>query len=319
MFKDLTRAQFKAGKGGDGRVSFTSRNAKKLSDGGVGGPGGDFYVEGTTNLYDLSFIKRDEVFKAEDGQIGGTNNATGKNGADFVLKVPLATNIYNLNGDLVCRIDQPNQRVKLLEGGTGGKGNLSFKSGGLDALYDHTEGSPGQALDVKIELELMGEVIFIGLPNAGKSSILNEITNANAKVASYAFTTTIPQLGRMDDITLMDLPGLIEKTFEGKGLGTQFVRHTKFAKLVLHFVSLENPDLIEAYNTIRTEITNIDARLADLPEVVVLSKTDIFDDPKELKAAESLFKKKMIPFVSVSIADDKSLESLKKIIRDSVK
>jgi len=316
MFKDLTTAKFKAGKGGDGLVSFTSRNAKKLSDGGVGGPGGDFYVEGTTNLYDLNFIKRDEVFKAEDGQVGGTNNSTGRNGIDYIFKVPLATNIYNFNGDLVCRIDQPNQRVKLLEGGKGGKGNLSFKSGGLDALYEHTEGEPGQELEVRIELELMGEVIFIGLPNAGKSSILNEITNANAKVAPYAFTTTIPQLGRLDDISLMDLPGLIEKTFEGKGLGTQFVRHTKFAKLVLHFLSLENPDLLEAYNTIRTEVKNIDPRLAFLPELVVLSKTDVFDDPKLLKKAEALFKKKKIKTVSVSIADDDSLETLKKTIKE---
>lgn len=319
MFKDLTTAKFKAGKGGDGLVSFTSRNAKKLSDGGVGGPGGDFYVEGTTNLYDLNFIKRDEVFKAGDGQVGGTNNSTGKNGTDYILKVPLATNIYNFNNELVCRIDQPNQRVKLLEGGVGGKGNLSFKSGGLDALYDHTDGEPGQELEVRIELELMGEVIFIGLPNAGKSSILNEITNANAKVAPYAFTTTIPQLGRLDDISLMDLPGLIEKTFEGKGLGTQFVRHTKFAKLVLHFVSLENPDLMEAYDTIKTEITNIDARLGELPEVVVLSKSDVIEDPKLLKKAENMFKKKGIRVIPVSIADDNSLEVLKKTIRELVR
>lgn len=315
MFKDLTTAKFKAGKGGDGRVSFVSRNARKLSDGGVGGPGGDFYVEGTTNLYDLSFIKRDEVFKAEDGQIGGTNNATGKNGSDFTLKLPVGTSIYNLNGDLVHRIEEPNIRVKLLTGGKGGKGNLSFKSQGLEALYEHTDGDTGQELDVRLELELISDVIFIGLPNAGKSSILNEITNANAKVASYAFTTLIPQLGRLDNITLMDLPGLIEKTFEGKGLGTRFVKHTKSAKLVLHFISLENADLIEAYNTIRTELKNIDDRLYELPEIVVLTKTDTIDDIQQIKKAEDQFMKINKKVISVSIADDSSLEQLKTIIK----
>jgi len=315
MFKDLTTVKFKAGKGGDGRVSFVSRNARKLSDGGIGGPGGDFYVEGTTNLYDLSFIKRDEVFKAEDGQIGGTNNATGKNGADFTLKLPVGTSIYNLNGDLVHRIEKPNQKFKLLSGGKGGRGNLSFKSQGLEALYEHTDGEPGQELDVRLELELISDVIFIGLPNAGKSSILNEITNANAKVASYAFTTLIPQLGRLDEITLMDLPGLIEKTFEGKGLGIQFVKHTKSAKLVLHFISLENPDLIEAYNTIRTELKNIDSRLYELPEVIVLTKTDTLENNELINQAEDQFKKLKKTVISVSIADDNSLEELKNTIK----
>ncbi len=319
MFKDLTTAKLKAGKGGDGRVSFVSRNARKLSDGGVGGPGGDFYVEGTTNLYDLSYIKKDEVFKAEDGQIGGTNNSTGKNGMDFTLKLPVGTSIYNFNGDLIHRIEEPNIKVKLLTGGKGGKGNLSFKSQGLDALYEHTDGTPGQELDVRLELELISDVIFIGLPNAGKSSVLNEITNANAKVASYAFTTLIPQLGRLDEITLMDLPGLIENTFEGKGLGTRFVKHTKSAKLVLHFVSLENPDLIEAYNTIREELKNIDIRLFELPEIIVLTKTDTIDDPKLIQKAEKTLEKLGRQVISVSIADDKSLEVLKSAIKSSLK
>lgn len=315
MFKDLATAKFKAGKGGDGRVAFTSRNSRKVSDGGVGGRGGDFYVEGTTNLYDLSFIKRDEVFKAEDGQIGGLNNSTGKNGQDFILKVPLATNIYNLNNELICRIDQAGQKVKLLDGGKGGLGNLSFKYLGLDALYEHTKGENGGELDVKLELELLGEVIFIGLPNAGKSSILNEITNANAKVASYAFTTLIPQLGRMDGITLMDLPGLIENTFQGKGLGTNFVRHTRGAKLVLHFISLENTNLIESYNLIRKELENIDSALANLPEVVVLTKTDLLEE-EQIKEAIKVFKNKKV--ISVSIADDSSLAGLKEIIKSSL-
>lgn len=312
MFKDIAIVKLKAGKGGDGRVAFASRNGKKVSDGGVGGNGGDLYIEGTTNLYDLSFLKKDQIIKAEDGEIGGVNNANGRNGADHTLKVPIATNIYNSLGELICRIDKNGQRFKILAGGRGGRGNLSFKSGGLDALYEHTDGAPGGNLDAKLELELLGEVIFIGLPNAGKSSVLNELTNANAKVAPYAFTTLIPQLGRLGDITLMDLPGLIENTFEGKGLGTEFVKHTKAAKLVLHFISLENPDLKNSYDIIKTELKNIDQRLAELPEIIVLTKLDVLNDIKDLKKFEKLFKDKKV--VSVSIADDASIQRLKELI-----
>jgi GTPase len=318
MFKDIANVKLKAGKGGDGRVAFISKNAQKRSDGGNGGNGGDLYIEGTTHLYDYSFLKRDQVISAEDGQIGGTNNAKGRNGNDYVLKVPVATNVYNAKGELVVRVDQPGVRIKLLTGGKGGRGNLAFKSGGLDALYDHTEGELGQDIEAKFELELLGDVIFIGLPNAGKSSILNEITNANAKVAPYAFTTLVPQLGRLDEISLMDLPGLIEKTFEGKGLGTKFVRHTKSAKLVLHFVSLENPDISQAYRTIRTELENIDKNLSELPEVIVLSKTDTLNQA-EIEQAIKSAKKLSKNVIAVSIADDNSLEDLKKIIRDFFK
>lgn len=316
MFKDIVTAKFSAGKGGDGRVALKSLGGKKRADGGMGGNGGDLYIEGTTNLYDYSFIKKDESFKAEDGEIGGVNNSTGRNGKDFIIKLPIATNIYDVNGNLICRIDKPGQRVLLLKGGRGGKGNIAFKSGGEFSLYEHTKGLKGGELDAKLELELPGEVIFIGLPNAGKSSILNEITNANAKVASYAFTTTIPQLGRMDEITLMDLPGLIEKTFEGKGLGTHFVRHTRAAKLVLHFISLENSDIMESYNVIRTELKNIDNRLYELPEIIVLTKTDILSDLTQLNSIKKLFRNKKV--IAVSIADDSSLEELKKLIKESI-
>lgn len=316
MFKDIATVKFIAGKGGDGRVALKSLGGKKRADGGVGGKGGDIYVEGTTNLYDYSFLKKDEVLKAESGEIGGVNNSTGKNGQDLIIKVPLATNIYNKNGDLMFRIDKPGQRELLLKGGRGGRGNIAFKSGGEFSLYEHTKGTPGEELEARLELELLGEVIFIGLPNAGKSSILNEITNAKAKVAPYAFTTTIPQLGRMDDISLMDLPGLIEKTFEGKGLGTEFVRHTRAAKLVLHFISLENPNLQEAYTVIRNELENIDKRLAELPEVIVLTKTDTVESNDVIKNAMQQFKNSKV--VAVSIADDKSLAELKEIIKSSL-
>ncbi|CAG1021741.1 GTPase Obg [Patescibacteria group bacterium] len=319
MFRDLATAKFIAGKGGDGRVALKSLGGKKRADGGIGGKGGDIYLEGSTNLYDLSFIKKDEEFKAENGEIGGVNNSTGKNGKDLVVKVPIATNVYNQEGNLIVRIDKPGQKELILKGGSGGKGNIAFKKGGEFSLYEHTKGTPGEELNAKLELELLGEVIFIGLPNAGKSSILNAITNANAKVASYAFTTLIPQLGRLGDVTLMDLPGLIEKTFEGKGLGTKFVKHTKSAKLLLHFISLENPDLLEAYNTIRQEIKNIDEHLYNLPELIVLTKSDVIENQKQIELAKNMFKEKNLDAIIVSVIDDQSLQELKNRVEESIK
>lgn len=312
MFKDKTNAILKAGKGGDGRVALKSIGAKKRADGGDGGVGGDFYLEGDSNLYDLSFINKDQTFRADNGEIGGVNNSTGKNAKDYVLKVPIATNILNKRGDLVARIDKPGQRILLLKGGKGGKGNLAFRKGGQESLYEFTPGRDGEVLEAELELELVADVIFIGLPNAGKSSLLNELTNAKAKVASYAFTTIIPKLGRMNSVTLMDLPGLIERTFEGKGLGTNFVKHTKSAKLVLHFVSLENPNVVESYNVIRTELKNIDQRLYDLPEIVVLTKSDLIEDEAIIKKAIADFKKLKIEALVSSIADEASLEKLSK-------
>jgi len=311
MFKDKTKVKFIAGRGGNGQVSF-GLNYRPM--GGNAGNGGDVYLIGDAKLYDFKYIKNDYVFSAENGEHGGNNGITGADGKDLVFKVPLTTNVYDLNNNLIFTIETDGEKKLLAKGSRGGLGNQHFRKGGFLTLRKHTNGLAGEELEIIIELELLSDIIFIGLPNAGKSSILKSLTNADAKIASYAFTTIDPQLGRMDGLTLMDLPGLIEGTFEGKGLGTKFAKHTRKARLAAHFVSLENEDLFEAYNTIRKELKNIDEDLYNKPELVILTKHDVFDDPKKLDAKVKEFKKKLgkgKEVIVTSVIDDESLEKLK--------
>lgn len=309
MFRDKIRIKLKAGNGGHGRVAFGGYH---MPMGGTGGDGGDVYIQGSSDKYDFASLMTEFTYAAEDGEAGGVKNLTGRKGKDYVLKVPLTTKIYDAEHKLVLTIDKPNEPKLLLRGGQGGLGNWYFRTGGVGALEVSTQGKPGERLNSTFILELQSDVIFIGLPNAGKSSILNEITNAEAKVAAYAFTTLSPHLGRMNNITLMDLPGLIEKTSEGKGLGTSFVKHTKSAKLVAHFVSLESKDPVADYKLIRDELKDISSQLFEKPEVIILTKTDLISK-EEVAAKLKLFKKFKKPLATVSAYDLDALEGLKQL------
>lgn len=285
MFKDRVRIKISAGRGGNGVVRF---DIDHHPQGGNGGDGGDVYLEGVLGLWDLTKFNHENHYKAEDGDHGGANNKTGAKGSDLILKVPIATVIYNSEtNEKVIEITDT-KKYLILQGGRGGLGNHYFRKRGFHALEKWTEGMKGQSFFAKFELELMSDIIFIGLPNAGKSSALKNLTNADAKVAPYAFTTLYPQLGRMGNVTLMDLPGLIEGTYEGKGLGKGFVKHTKRSKAIAHFISLENEDLLKSYKTIREELKNLDERLIEMPELIVLTKADIFDKEIVAKAVRTL-------------------------------
>lgn len=314
MFRDKVRAKFTAGKGGDGHVSF---GADKKPSGGIGGDGGNVFLEGSLGVYDLGFINNDDKFQAENGVNGGKKNLTGKNGEDIVIKVPLTTKVYDQEHNLIFSISKDGQRERLLAGGRGGLGNQFYRKAHGRDLYRFTPGNDGQTGTFLLELELNSEIIFIGLPNAGKSSIMKEITNADAKVGAYPFTTLIPQLGRLDKITLMDLPGLIEGTAYGKGLGTKFLKHTRSAKIIAHFISLESDDLMRDYETIRKELKELGEELPEKKEIIVLTKSDSLDKEK-VTAAKKLFKKITKDVLVVSIYDDSSLEDLKKLFKKAL-
>lgn len=315
MFRDTITAKFVAGRGGDGHVSF---GADKKPSGGIGGDGGSIYLEGSINTYDLGFINRDSVFKAEDGERGGRNNLTGRNGNDLIIGVPLTTKVYDAEGNLIHTISKPGQREMLVQGGRGGVGNRFYKKAHGRDLYRFMEGAVGEEIEPKLVLELHSDIIFIGLPNAGKSTLLNELTNAEAKIGAYPFTTLLPQQGRMDEITLMDLPGLIEGTAEGKGVGTKFVKHTRSARILAHLISAESDDVSRDYKIIRDEIKNIGDNLEDKKELVILTKTDSIEKEaveKQVKELKKLNKK----VVTASSYDDDSLEKLKKVFTDELK
>lgn len=315
MLKDKVTIRLKPGNGGDGLVSFAK--GRKPS-GGIGGDGGDVRVVGVTNVYDFQSFNHEMLLQAEDGIKGGTNNSKGRKGNDLILKFPLITKIYDSNGDLLCTVDTLGEEKTILTGGKGGLGNWFFRREGAESLHKFKPGEIKPEIKVSLELELYSDVIFIGLPNAGKSSILASITNAQPKVGHYAFTTMEPQLGRMDGITLMDLPGLIEGTYLGKGLGTKFVKHTKTAKLLVHLISLESVNLIDDYKSIRKEIELIKNNLDQKHELIVLTKSDLVEEEKIRKAVEDFENiSKQVCIVSVYNFD--SLEVLKNKIRDTLK
>lgn len=305
--KDLAKIQFIAGRGGDGAMHY---GPMKVPMGGNGGTGGNIFIEGVTNLYDLSYINNDMVVKAEQGERGGKKNLTGRNGNDLVFKVPLITKVFDENGKLIMSIEKPGQRIQLLKGGIGGLGNHHFRAGQVHTLEKTTLGKDGQSITVKLELNLKADVIFIGLPNAGKSSIINELTNVESKIGAYAFTTIEPVLGNMDGLVLMDLPGLIEGTFDGKGLGIKFKKHAETAKLAAHFISLESDDILRDYNLIRTEVQNISEKLSSLPEVIVLSKSDLVSKETVQEQIKKLKKLKK-DIILISAYDFDSLQELR--------
>jgi GTP-binding protein len=307
MLIDKVRVNFVSGAGGSGAVSF---HKSGKPDGGDGGHGGDVFLEGDSNIHDLRAFNAKKQFEAGDANRGALNRRTGANGEDLIVKVPLITRVFDLEGNFVTAIKNHGQRELLLKGGAGGKGNYYFRKGQVQTLKKFTPGKPGKKLLGFLELELKAEVIFIGLPNAGKSSMLNVLTNSKSKVAAYPFTTLEPFLGVMDNIKLMDLPGLIEGTSKGKGLGSNFAKHAKNSLVVAHFLSLDSEDLQKDYNLIVNELKDINPDLLDKPEILVLTKSDNYSK-EEITEKIKIVKKFHKNYLVVSIIDDDSVDKLR--------
>jgi len=304
--KDLIRIKIQSGDGGEGIIAFDSR---RKADGGNGGKGGDIYIEGSTNVFDFSHLDKKTAIKAGNGLRGEKNKRTGKDGADFTVYLPLVTNIFNEDGTEIVKILNKGDRIKMLGGGEGGLGNFHLRGEGWDGKLSRKRAQKGEEKILKLELNLRADAIFLGLPNAGKSSLINGLTNAKYKVASYEFTTLDPQLAVMDRFVLMDLPGLIEGTYKGKGLGTKFLKHTKYSKLLVHCISLENEDLLKAYKEMRTEFENISKDLIYLPEFVLFTKADILSIEK-LDELKKYLKKDFKDFLVISSFRNDDLELL---------
>lgn len=313
MLVDKLRVDFQAGKGGDGAVSF-GRDRKP--SGGDGGKGADIYLEGSASIYDLTFISHEDEFEAENGRNGGDERKTGRSGEDLVLKVPLTTIVYSATTrEKLLTISEPGEKKLLIKGGRGGLGNFNFRRGQVPTLYKHTKGDEGAKLKAILELRLNADIIFIGLPNAGKSSMLNALTNSKVKVADYPFTTLQPHLGVSESMVLMDLPGLIEGAALGKGLGKKFLKHTLAAKVIAHFINLESSDPVADYKTIRAELENMSTELTSKPEIIFLTKADQFSEA-EIAKQKKLFSKFKRPILVTSAYQQERLAETKKTLKN---
>lgn len=313
MLVDNVKITIQSGNGGEGLISFDNRGKAYGGDGGVGG---SVIIRGNTNTYDLSRIDPKQKYMAEDGGKGQTYRKDGKNGEPLIINVPLVARILDSNGEEIAVIKEHGQEFEILKGGEGGLGNYSMRAEGWDGKLSRKRASKGETKQITIELNLKSDIILLGYPNAGKSSLINALTRANSRVAAYEFTTLDPQLGVMDGyIRIMDLPGLIEGTHEGKGVGTKFLKHTKYSEILLHCISIENDDLVERYESMRKEFGNISPTLADMSELVVLTKSDILT-PQEAEGKQKVFEEKTgINTVLISAYLPDTLDSLKERIK----
>ncbi len=292
-FLDQAKIYISSGSGGPGAVSFRREKFIEYGgpDGGDGGKGGDIIFEAVEGLNTLIDFRYTQHFRAPRGKGGAGSNRTGAGGNDLIIKVPIGTQILadDEERSLLADITEAGQSIVFLRGGDGGRGNASYKTSTNRAPRQHGTGWPGEEAWVWLRLKLLADAGLVGLPNAGKSTFLNAVSNANAKVGDYPFTTLSPKLGMVRykgvDFVLADIPGLIEGAAEGAGIGDRFLGHVERTRVLIHLVDANNEDVGEAYAIVRDELDAYGAGLEDKVEIVVLNKSDTIDD--ELAAALS--------------------------------
>jgi len=317
MLIDEVSIKIKAGDGGDGIVHFLSNRLRPKGgpDGGDGGDGGDIYALAVSEISKLRQFRHTKEFSAPDGQKGGPNQRTGRNGEDLILELPVGTTISYDNGTRI-ELDQVGQKVLLAKGGKGGIGNYRMRSATNQSPMAFRPGIKKEWRNVRLDLKLIAQIGLIGLPNAGKTSLLNELTSAAAKVANYAFTTLEPNLGvTKGNLIIADIPGLIEGASEGKGLGSKFLRHIERTQILIHCISAESSDPKKDYQVIRHELDSYSTKLATKPEIIVLTKSDLIDDPAKLLKIQKAIGAKLI----VSIIDNQSIKQLNDLIASQFK
>lgn len=293
MFVDTAKVLVSAGDGGNGAVSFRHEKFvdKGGPDGGDGGKGGDVVFIADRNTNTLSDFRFQPELKAKAGQPGAKRNRRGQNGNDLEVKVPVGTSVYD--GDtLVVDLVEENQRTVVAKGGDGGFGNAHFTSSVRQAPRVAEKGEAGEEFELRLELKLIADVGLLGLPNAGKSTFLSVVTNAKPEVADYAFTTLNPHLGVADvddgSLLIADIPGLIEGAAEGKGLGTEFLRHVERTGVLLHLIDAYSNDIAKDYKTIRTEVESYGRELASRPEIVAITKVEGLDEDMAMDVMSQL-------------------------------
>lgn len=344
---DKVKIYIKAGNGGDGHVSFRREKyiPKGGPDGGDGGGGGDVYLVSDRNMITLLDFRTKAQYKAESGRPGGKRQMSGEKGNDLFIRIPVGTLVYEIKGEqeiLVGDMISTDEEEQLLiaKGGKGGKGNVHFKSSVNQAPVQFTYGTPGEEKELILEIKMVADVGLIGLPNAGKSTLINHWTNSKAKTASYPFTTITPNLGKLtlktgQDIIIADLPGLIEGASQGRGLGDEFLRHIERTRILVHLIdplsySLSDPNAeldmvhlaLSSYDAIRGELRDyVKGRvsLLDKPEIVVINKIDITEVREALPEIIMKFAEQGVEVIGISAATGEGTEQLQNKIIDKLK
>lgn len=324
-FIDEAEIKATAGRGGDGVTRWLHEKGREYGgpSGGDGGKGGDIYARAVRDMGALARFRHVKRFKAERGESGQSRLMHGGNGQDLVIDIPVGSVIINKHTDERFELLSDGQQVLLLLGGAGGLGNAHFKSSVNQRPKEFTFGAEGESATLYIELQLIADAGLIGLPNAGKSSLLNELTRANARVGSYAFTTLEPNLGVMaDGYILADIPGLIEGAAEGKGLGHKFLRHIRRTRILVHCLSLEQEEVVATYRTVRSELGKYHLDLLKKKEIVVLTKTDLVDPDVFDKKVKVMKKETGADIFGISTLDDASVkafgDALSRILKNTV-
>ncbi len=313
MLIDDVKIKISAGNGGHGAVAFNKNMMSLGPTGTTGGRGGNVYCESVSDLSALSQFRFKKEFKAGNGEDGRSQFRDGHDGDDIVLKLPIGTVVSNITNGGEFSIEKTGERILLARGGIGGKGNFHFRSSTNTSPRQSRPGTPGESFELRLELKLIADVGFVGLPNAGKSSLLNRLTKAQSKVGNYPFTTLEPNLGAYYELILADIPGLIEGSSAGKGLGIKFLRHIERTKILFHLVSSESSSPVNDYKTIRKELGSYGKKLLDKPEHVFLTKSDLATK-EELKKKLTALKKIDPKTITISINDAESIKEVERIL-----
>ncbi len=320
-FLDQAKIYIKAGNGGSGSASFRREKFIEYGgpDGGDGGNGGSIIVESDRNLNTLIDFRYAQHFKAQHGKPGSKRNKTGANGKDVVLKVPVGTQIYEEdNNTLIYDFTKNKEKYLVASGGKGGLGNIRFKSSTNRAPKKKTNGKIGEEFWIWLQLKVIADIGIIGKPNAGKSSLLAALTRAKPKIANYPFTTINPNLGVTyydgKEVTLADIPGLVEGAHKGVGLGDKFLRHIERCKVLLHLIDISEEDLISVYKKIKFELSTYDKNLLKKKEIIFFNKSDLLDDNEINKKLNEFKKKVKSKHEIISVFSNKDVQKIKKIL-----
>ncbi|MEK7542806.1 MAG: GTPase ObgE [Patescibacteria group bacterium] len=313
MIVDDVTIRVLGGDGGNGAVAFNKNLMSLGPTGASGGDGGSVYIEGVSDLSALGQFKFKKKIEAENGRDGRGQFKDGARGKDLIVRVPVGTVVHNLTNGEDKEIVKIGERLLVAKCGKGGRGNFHFRSSRNTTPKQFEKGTDGESFEIRLELKLIADVGFIGLPNIGKSTLLNELTNANSKVANYPFTTLEPNLGVYYELILADIPGLIEGASRGKGLGVKFLRHVERTRILFHFVSASSECPLEDYNVVRKEIGEYNKKLLEKQEYIFLSKSDEVSK-EELKKKMKEFEKKKLKILPVSILESESVKEVRKIL-----